>query len=629
MKRYLHRLPFLLCGIVAFVLGMKQLREPDIWWQLLAGRWMLGHGQVTHTDVFSYTMAGHNWVNVKWLYEIIIATLEKGLGPEGVLLLQSIVSVLIIFLAVRTMKKLCIVLQRPLPYFFTVLSLLVFLMVVEYRMAGRPEMISHLLCALYLYILLSKPAHEWKQILWLVPLQCLWANMHEGYPVGLVMCAAFAAGTFLAYLLDKNKATLQQAIRLGVVFVAMVGAVLINPNGVQLLKQPFEIYRQVWANKYTTELYAWYEPDYWTVQAKLYAAMLLVVGLYWGGKLFKERKNIRESVFAQPVVAAYMLLMILFAYLSLTANRNIPFAAIVLLPSLPLVLYDAAHRRVPATAKWYALLQRNTTLIGTLLAFAFFVSIVNNSYYKATGSVNRYGIHISLLHNPIGAAAYLKEHNIVGPAFSDYFASSYLLWSNYPQFKSYIDLRDLDVFSTAFFSDYFDIYNKPALFNDLDKQYNFNYVVVSTSQLVQLQMNLYWRPGYNMVYVDPVATIFLKSNEQNKPINNNPAFQKPFSWPQSPEDPSWASVLTHLFNPAVSYSEEDETRAPIYAALFYNQMRDYPQAINILLPQMGTLQDDPLARKTISDIYMNYANVTKDMLLKQKRIDSANSFAGQ
>src|SRR5690606_2650235 len=89
----------------AFVLGMKQLREPDVWWQLLTGRWMLDNGAITHTDVFSYTMAGHKWVNVKWLYEIIIATLEKGFGPEGVLLLQCIVNIGILWALFHTLKQ--------------------------------------------------------------------------------------------------------------------------------------------------------------------------------------------------------------------------------------------------------------------------------------------------------------------------------------------------------------------------------------------------------------------------------------------------------------------------------------------------------------------------------------------
>lgn len=104
MQQRLKKLPIIFCYVLAFVFGMKQIREPDIWWQLLSGRWMLEHGQVTHTDVFSYTMAGTRWVNVKWLYEVLIAGLEKLFGPEGVMLLQAIANICILFFTGANIK---------------------------------------------------------------------------------------------------------------------------------------------------------------------------------------------------------------------------------------------------------------------------------------------------------------------------------------------------------------------------------------------------------------------------------------------------------------------------------------------------------------------------------------------
>src|SRR5579871_1263141 len=135
MQRRLKYIPYILCYLIAFVLAMKQLREPDIWWQLLSGRWMLQHGQITRTDVFSYTMAGHTWINVKWLYEIEIAFLEKLFGAEGVLLMQGIVNIAIVFFLLKAQKNLSKQLNKPVSVFFAALSILIFLAIVEYRMA--------------------------------------------------------------------------------------------------------------------------------------------------------------------------------------------------------------------------------------------------------------------------------------------------------------------------------------------------------------------------------------------------------------------------------------------------------------------------------------------------------------
>ncbi len=613
-----------MCYLVAFVLGMKQLREPDTWWQLLAGRWMLQHHQVTHTDVFSYTMAGHEWTNVKWLYEVLIAAIEQAMGPLGVLLLQSVVNVAIVYFLFRCIRLLGEQIARQASSFFSIVCMLLFLVIVEYRMAGRPEMFSHLFCTIYLFFLLRYPKLEWKNIVWLVPLQCLWANMHDGYPVGLVMLGIYAAGAVVAWGIAKDKSYLQQAGRAIALFAASTLAVLINPNGIRLWIQPFEIYRQVWANKYTTELNSIASANYWGLQAILHIALLVLVGAFCIAAIMDKKKR---SALTTPALVAYLLLLIAFAYLSLTANRNIPFAEIALLPAVPFMCIWLADKCQLSTWKIYKSAATWQTGIAVVIAAVFYINIVNNSYYRATKSPNRYGLHVNVLHNPVGTARFITEHHITGTAFADYFISSYLLWAQYPAFRSYIDLRDLDVFPATFFDQYFQLYEHQELFKALDDKYNFNYAVISTSQLVGLQHQLYWQKGYNMVYADPVSVIYLKQNEANKAINENAAIQKPFTWPEAPEEQPWANALNKLLNPLYDNPEQDEVNAPLYAAYFYTSMQDYPQAINMLRPALSTLQENPAVLRTMATIYTEYGQVTRDPALKQARLDSAAMYS--
>jgi tetratricopeptide (TPR) repeat protein len=147
--------------------------------------------------------------------------------------------------------------------------------------------------------------------------------------------------------------------------------------------------------------------------------------------------------------------------------------------------------------------------------------------------------------------------------------------------------------------------------------------------LLKLQQALYWKPGYNTVYADPVSVIYLKQNDANKALNTNTAIQKPFSWPQAPVEPGWAAVLNTLLNPAYNNAEEDESKAPIYAGLFYNGMQDYPQAVKMLKPALPNLEDDPMALQTMATIYTSYGQVTKDPQMKLRRMDSAAIYAQQ
>lgn len=629
MQKTLRKLPYFLCYLCAFVLGMKQLREPDVWWQLLSGRWMLEHGQVTRTDVFSYTMAGKPWINVKWLYEIFIALLEKITGPEGVTILQAVVNVLIVYLLIRTLREVKEQLNIQIPVFAAVIPVLLFLAIVEYRMTGRPEMISHLMATLYLFILWRNPAFEWKKIFWLIPLQCLWANMHEGYPVGMVIIGAFAGGSFITYLINKDKTNLQQAIRISLLFAACAVAILLNPNTIQLWKQPFEIYRQVWANKYTTELYSVMQSEYWTIEAKWHIAVLSSVVLFWIARLLEGRKQKTNSVLFRPVVLSYLLLIPLFGYLSLTANRNIPFAQIVLFPSVPVMLVWLTGKLKLESRGFFAAAAKQSLLIASVVGIIFYISIVTNSFYKYTKSRDKYGIHVSMMHNPSGAANFIKEHKIKGTVFSDYFISSYMLWALHPDFKSYIDLRDLDVFPGKFFDEYFSMYNEPVKFFELDKKYKFNYIVLGKNQLSAVQRELYWGATFNLIYIDPVAAVYLRQVESNAYLNSDYGLQKLYNWPQSAEDHPAAILLTKLFNPAVEYTEEDEANSPIYAAKFYNQVKNYPTAIKLLLPALSQLEDNADAYSTLGTTYMEYASVLTDEKEKKQKTDSARIFLEQ
>jgi len=54
-------------------------------------------------------------------------------------------------------------------------------------------------------------------------------------------------------------------------------------------------------------------------------------------------------------------------------------------------------------------------------------------------------------------------------------------------------------------------------------------------------------------------------------------------------------------------------------------MQDYPEAIQLLRPQMSRFENDSRAYKTLAQSYMEYSKVTNDPTLKQARRDSAIS----
>lgn len=627
MYKKLTRLPYIVCYLCALVLGMKHLREPDIWWQLLSGRWMLENGAVTRTDMFSYTMEGAKWINVKWLYEVLIAAMEKPLGPHAVMLLQALVNVAIVYLLLRSLLLLAKQVGRQVSTLYSTIAVILFLAVSEFRMAGRPEMISHMLSAVYIFVLWNSKGFQWKRIWVLIPLQCLWANMHEAYPVGMAITGIYIAGGVIAWLaMGRPKEYLQSITRLVAVFAGMALAILLNPNTIQLWLQPFEIFRQLKANQYTTELLSYKDALYWTFQAKVHLAMFVLTCLYWVVRAWLHKKGMKQLTLT-PVLAGYLLSLVVIEYLSLTANRNIPFAQITFFPTIPLAITLMVELLRINKQAWYINFGRRTMIISTLAAILFYIATVSNRYYKFTESPNRYGLHISILHNPVGAAEFINRHNLQGPAFSDYFVSSYLLWALYPQFKSYIDLRDLDIFPAEFFDEYLEMVQRPSAFHLKDSVYKFNYVVLSTSQLLSVQQMLYWGKGFNVVYIDPVSLILVRDTKGNEPVSHSKDATRLFTWPQEPVDPGWAEAITKLLNPAASYEEEEETYAPIHAAKFYNAVRNPPISIKLLGPAIQSdLADNPEALALLGQSYIIYADYMQTNADRKSKLDSAGIF---
>ena len=53
--------------------GYSLLQDPDVFWHIRTGQWILDHMQFPTVDVFSHTANGNPWVPTEWLSEIFLA----------------------------------------------------------------------------------------------------------------------------------------------------------------------------------------------------------------------------------------------------------------------------------------------------------------------------------------------------------------------------------------------------------------------------------------------------------------------------------------------------------------------------------------------------------------------------
>lgn len=71
--------------------------DPDLWWHITAGRWILAHHAIPHVDYWNMFGAGQPWRAYSWLVEILFAWVDSHFDIHGLLALQMLISVLISF----------------------------------------------------------------------------------------------------------------------------------------------------------------------------------------------------------------------------------------------------------------------------------------------------------------------------------------------------------------------------------------------------------------------------------------------------------------------------------------------------------------------------------------------------
>ena len=76
-------------------LVMRPIIDPDIWWHLREGQWIVSHHAVPTTDPFSTYGVGRRWIAYSWLFEVLVYGLFQGFGLWGIVAYVAAISLLV------------------------------------------------------------------------------------------------------------------------------------------------------------------------------------------------------------------------------------------------------------------------------------------------------------------------------------------------------------------------------------------------------------------------------------------------------------------------------------------------------------------------------------------------------
>jgi hypothetical protein len=256
-----------LLAVVA--VAIRPVTDPDFWWHVDTGRWILEHRRLPAHDLYTYTAVGHPWTDHEYLTEVLMSLVQSRLGLAGASIALGLVTVLGFVLLMRTAA-----LNRP-AYVVLWLGLVLAALAGIPLWGARPQMVTFALACLELYWLQQYLAGEGRAIRWFPLVMVLWANLHGGWVIALVFLGLAIVSELLRWAAEpRRREHLGRAWRLALVWLLSAAAVACTPNGLGLYLYPL---RTQWSAAQQSFIVEWQAPSLHDPSLLPFFAMLLLV----------------------------------------------------------------------------------------------------------------------------------------------------------------------------------------------------------------------------------------------------------------------------------------------------------------------------------------------------------------
>src|SRR5688572_10042235 len=384
-----------------FVLALQPLWATDLGWQLRLGRDLLARGVpagIPHVDTLSWSASGAPWIELRWLWALGLALLERAGGYAAISYGAAALVTVAFALAAAT------AFGRGARGAWVAPVTLATALASQQRFLARPETFTFVAVAAFVLVL-HRLVPRRPDARWLLPaLQVVWVNTHTLFALGPVLVAAWVAAGVL-----ERRGTFRRDAAL---LAATLAACLVNPYGFGA----FAFAWLVW-----TELHA----------PIVRGAIRELAGPFAIGGDFTNLRWFTGLLVAVPLVALAALVRTrrLDAFLALATGiglglalasvRNLPLFA---LPAVPFLVHHLGAVFAGARTERAAALA--APLAGVALALVTLADVTGGGFYARQGDPRAFGAGITPSRYPTGAAALLRELGIGDRVFSTFHESS-------------------------------------------------------------------------------------------------------------------------------------------------------------------------------------------------------------
>jgi len=472
----------LIVGAAAFLFLIHEpavLNDPDVFWHIKVGEWMLANGAIPRVDYFSHTMPGAAWHPHEWLAQLVLAVAYGKGGWAGVVICASAAVAAALALLTRYLLRY----WEPI---YVLGAVALSFSLIAAHVVARPHVFIMPLLVVWGISLMNAHDEERLPSLALIPVMVLWANLHGSFVFGLLLAAAFAAGA----VISAKKHYLTIGFRWSAFLGACAVAAMLTPFGPKGLLYAFEVSDMRFALSVIRE---WRSPNFQVLQPLELSLMVVAA-----------------AVLARGLKLSWLRIVLLLTLLHLALKHLRHADLLALLAPVLLAkpigeqwLNVSIHKpAASALDAWGRRAALPASAAGITLTLAV---LLGASWNTSRSDLLRPPGHFA----PQAALNALQANGIPGRGLNGYDFGGYLIFSGIPTF---IDGR-ADLFGDPFLRRYVNaltLNGADGGLTDLIKQHDIQWTLLPAGlPAVNLLDQL---PGWQRLHSDPVAVVHVRTS---------------------------------------------------------------------------------------------------------------------
>jgi hypothetical protein len=475
----------LLGGVMTITLALfiSAEQDPDFWWHLRIGRWMVENGRLPSTDIFTFTVPNHIWTDHEYLTEILIWLVYSTFGVGVLCIVFGLITWAGFWLIYRQV--------RHQPYVIVGVGIAVGAIAGAPIWGPRAQMITFALSCLELYWLQGYMSGRSRSIRFFPLVMVLWANLHGGWVIGFGWLGVALVSEAVLWAWDRSNPAHRMHVRfLAIITAVSVVAVAATPHFLSLYPYPFQTQGSVAQQKLIVE---WFSPDFHEIHVRPFEAMMFLV--------------IAGFALRRPSLYEFLLTMLSLG-LALQSVRNLVLFVAAATPVM--INTYSEFWKVFARERKFSFTIPSRPLFAATTALALLVIVVVTLVRISTSLSPAEQEKLTVGNYPVKAADWLAANPQAGTRmFNQYGWGGYFAYRFYPdEHRKVFIFGEAALMGDGLLNQYEDVVTLRTDWKSVLDEYQVDYVVYNKGEA--LANVLATQPEWKLVYEDSMAQIYVR-----------------------------------------------------------------------------------------------------------------------